>query len=70
MLDPGFEAYMDKAKFEVYSDEDGRWRWRLKAPNGKIIGNSGGSYSTKEDCEISIGSFLFQLDSSKMYNPC
>ena len=25
----------------VYQDKAGRWRWRLKAPNGKILSTSG-----------------------------
>lgn len=40
-------------KFEIYqSDKNGRWYWRLKASNGRVIGQSaggkGGGYAKKE----------------------
>ena len=37
-------------KFEIYRDESGEWRWRLKAVNGLIIAVSGEGYVNKEDC--------------------
>lgn len=37
-------------KFEMYRDEAGEWRWRLKAVNGLIIATSGEGYVNKEDC--------------------
>ena len=35
---------------EVYRDQVGRWRWRLKATNGEIIADSGQSYGRERDC--------------------
>ena len=35
------------AKFEVYTDRAGEYRFRLKAPNGEIIAVSEG-YTTKQ----------------------
>ena len=38
------------AKFEVYKDEAGEWRWRFIASNGRIIADSGEGYINKTDC--------------------
>ena len=43
------------AKFEVYKDSKGEYRFRLIAPNGEIIGISEG-YTTKEGCMSGIES--------------
>jgi uncharacterized protein YegP (UPF0339 family) len=37
-----------RAKFQVYKDNAGQWRWRLKAPNGRNIADSGEGYDTKD----------------------
>ena len=37
-------------KFEVYKDKGGEFRWRLVAPNGKSIADSGEGYSSKQAC--------------------
>ncbi|MCB9603884.1 MAG: YegP family protein [Sandaracinus sp.] len=37
------------AKFEVYKDKAGEFRFRLKAGNGEIIASSEG-YTTKASC--------------------
>lgn len=34
------------AKFEIYPDAAGEWRWRLKARNGRIVA-SGEGYKTQ-----------------------
>ena len=39
---------MDKC--EIYRDVKNEWRWRKKAPNGKIIGASTEGYKNKADC--------------------
>ncbi len=38
------------AKFEIYQDKKGEYRFRLKAGNGEIVGASEG-YSSKKSCE-------------------
>ena len=43
------------AKFEVYTDKAGEYRFRLKAPNGEIIAISEG-YRTKKSCMNGIQS--------------
>ncbi|EMY68115.1 YegP family protein [Leptospira vanthielii] len=43
------------AKFEIYKDKAGEFRFRLKAANGEIIASSEG-YSSKQACENGITS--------------
>lgn len=38
------------AKFEVYKDKSGEYRWRLKSSNGNQIASSGEGYSSKANC--------------------
>ncbi|MFA6125406.1 YegP family protein [Sphingomonas sp.] len=40
-------------KFEVYDGND-HWYWRLRARNGKIIADSGESYTTRGKCLAAI----------------
>jgi uncharacterized protein len=35
------------AKFEVYKDGQGQYRWRLRARNGQVIATGGEGYTTK-----------------------
>ena len=42
-------------KFEIYMDSAEKYRWRLKAPNGKII-VAGEAYSSKAACMNGINS--------------
>jgi len=41
-------------KFEIYKDTAGKFRWRLKAPNGEIIASSGEGYESKDSCKNGI----------------
>ncbi|TGK35785.1 YegP family protein [Leptospira andrefontaineae] len=43
------------AKFVIYKDAKGEYRFRLKAGNGEIIASSEG-YSSKQACENGIES--------------
>jgi len=38
------------AKFEVYKDKAGEYRWRLKSGNGLQIASSGEGYTDKAGC--------------------
>lgn len=44
------------AKFELYKDAKGEFRWRLLASNGQMIANSGEGYKAKADAKAGIGS--------------
>ena len=37
------------AKFEVFEDKSGDWRFSLVAPNGEVIASSEG-YTSKDNC--------------------
>lgn len=39
---------MDKIK--VYKDKAGEFRWQRRAPNGRIVSESGEGYTRKDDC--------------------
>jgi uncharacterized protein YegP (UPF0339 family) len=40
--------------FWVYRDQSGEYRWRLYAPNEKIVAESGEGYKSREGCENGI----------------
>ncbi len=42
-------------KFEIYKDAAGKFRWRLKAPNGETIA-TGEAYESKDGCKNGIQS--------------
>lgn len=44
------------AKFEMYEDKKGEWRWRLKASNGEPLAISEEGFSSKTSCKNSIES--------------
>ena len=44
------------AKFELYKDAKGEFRWRLVASNGQSIATSGEGYKTKESAKAGIDS--------------
>ncbi len=44
------------AKFEVYKDARGEFRWRLKATNGQTIATGGEGYTSKAGCMNGIDS--------------
>lgn len=41
-------------EFELYTDERGEFRWRLRARNGRVIATSGEGYINKEDARHAI----------------
>ena len=44
------------AKFELYKDAKGEFRWRLKASNGQTIATGGEGYSSKASAKNGIES--------------
>jgi len=40
---------MNPWKFEIPRDAAFEYRWRLKAPNGRIVADSGEGYTTRSD---------------------
>ena len=45
---------MGDEHFEFYKDMMGWYRWRLRAPNGKMVADSGESYKDKDECREAI----------------
>jgi len=43
------------AKFEIYQDKKGEFRWRLRADNNQVIA-TGEGYSSKAGCKSGIES--------------
>ena len=54
------------AKFVVYKDKIGEWRWRFIANNGKIIADSGEGYKNKSECYDGINILREQIHSAKI----
>ena len=44
------------AKFEVYKDRGGEYRWRLRHQNRQILATSGEAYAEKRGCLAAIES--------------
>jgi uncharacterized protein len=42
------------AKFELYKDAKGEYRWRLKSANGQVIATGGEGYTSKAGAENGI----------------
>lgn len=45
-----------QARFEVYEDRSGRWRWRLKHRNGNVIADGGQGYASRASAERGLES--------------
>jgi uncharacterized protein YegP (UPF0339 family) len=41
------------AKFQIYRDESGDYRWRFRADNNEIVASGEGNRS-KDDCEHAV----------------
>jgi uncharacterized protein YegP (UPF0339 family) len=46
----------EQARFELYRDKGGKWRWRFVHRNGNILADSGEGYSRKKDAKAGIES--------------
>ena len=52
----GHDEKAAKATFEVYKDNGGEFRWRLRAQNTQVIATSGDGYKEKRACLDAIDS--------------
>ena len=52
---------MRKARFHFYQDRSGEWRWRLYAPNNRIVADSGEGYSRKADAKRAAKRVIFHV---------
>ncbi|MFB6070776.1 MAG: HVO_2922 family protein [Halanaeroarchaeum sp.] len=44
------------SRFELYEDEAGEWRWRLRHDNGNVIADSGEGYASRQKARQGIES--------------
>ena len=42
---------MAKARFEIYADTAGKYRWRLKDGNNEKVASSGESFASKDNAK-------------------
>jgi uncharacterized protein len=42
---------MADAKFQIYADAGGKYRWRLRDGNGEIVASSGESFDSKSNAK-------------------
>ncbi len=42
------------ARFVLFKDDTGEYRWRFVSSNGRTIADSGESYKNKADCQNGI----------------
>jgi len=45
------------AAFEVYEDEAGEWRWRLRARNGNVMADGGEGYASRTNAQDAVEKF-------------
>ena len=45
-----------QGKFEVYEDQGGKFRWRLKSSNGQVIASSGQAFADKAGARAAVES--------------
>ncbi|MFC7139493.1 HVO_2922 family protein [Halosimplex aquaticum] len=50
------EPAESKARFEVFEDRGGKWRWRLRHRNGNVIADGGQGYSSRQKAEQGLES--------------
>lgn len=52
---------LKSARFQIFKDTAGEYRWRLLSRNGAIQADSAEGYVRKYGCKRAIGSFLKSL---------
>ena len=66
LTEPG--AKVPHPKFQLYQDKAGRYRFRLRSRNGKIIAASEG-YATRSGCENGIQSLRDNAPAAQVEGP-
>ncbi len=59
---------MQNPKFQIFTDNAGEYRFRLKAKNGEIILRSSEGYTTKQNCQNGIASVKVNAPYDSRYN--
>ncbi|MEK7106510.1 MAG: DUF1508 domain-containing protein [Patescibacteria group bacterium] len=58
---------MHEAKFEIYKDRSGEYRWHLNAGNGKIIADSAEGYTSEQSAVSGINLVKSLAPGAKIY---
>ena len=53
--------------YDVYKDEKGEWRWRLKSKNGRTIADSGEGYKRRSGA-VKAAHTCWSLNQSYLYD--
>ena len=48
-------------RFSIYKDQEGDWRWRLRAANGLTIADSGEGYTRERDAKRAVRGIKFAV---------
>lgn len=54
---------MRQTILEFYRDDEGKYRWRIKAKNGTVMANSANGYSRYQDCTEALHKLLKSIGS-------
>jgi len=54
------------SSFQIYEDQNNKWRWRLSSDEQKIIGVSRISFPTKEDCLLGVKAVIKQAKDANL----
>lgn len=57
------------ARFEVYRDQGGNWRWRLRARNGRIVADSAEGYASKRNAKAAVATTVLVLEDAVGHPP-
>lgn len=55
-----------KYKFEIYQDAMNEWRFRILAPNGRIVADGGEGYKTEAKCLKNINNLQKKLSTANV----
>lgn len=56
---------MGEARFEIYEDGTGEWRYRLRASNGEIVGPASQGYRDATDARRGIDAHVRAVDEAR-----
>ena len=51
-----------KKTVELYPDESGHWRWRVRAENGKLVATSGEAFASKQNAARAVPQEFDELE--------
>lgn len=47
---------------EIYQDAGGKWRWRIKGRNGRIMAASGESFASKRNAQLALRTLISRVN--------